>query len=92
MGEDEKIIKNHSLQIIDRVTVAADGVIFVESFDEAALVLSTNMGSLTVEGRELKIEEFSKETGKARITGRIDGVYYADERRQRKKLFERFIS
>ena len=90
MGEEEKSIKGHSLQIKERSLLLAEGVMFVESFDDVGLVLSTALGSLTVEGQDLKIEEFSKETGKARITGKIDGVFYTDQKRPRKRLFERF--
>ncbi len=91
MGEEEKKVKGHSFRIEGRELLVAEGVIFVECFDETALVLSTTMGSLNVEGRDLKIEEFSKEAGNARILGRIDGVFYTEEKRQRKKLFERFL-
>ena len=67
-------------------------MLFVEGFDETALSISTVMGEMTIEGRALKIEEFSKEEGNVRISGEICGYYYTESPREKKKLFERFFA
>ena len=46
---------------------------------------------LVIEGENLKIEGFSKENGTVRITGMVQGIYYGDETRSKKKLFGRLF-
>ena len=82
---------SHEVRVVGREILFANGVLFVESFDDAALTISTVMGDMTVEGRALKIEEFSKDEGIVRICGEISGYYYNEQPREKKKLLERFL-
>ena len=91
MEQESKKNQPHEVRVTDRSTLIASGVLFVESFDEAALMISTVLGELIIEGKSLKIEEFSKEEGTIRICGKISGYYY-NEPREKKKLFERFFT
>ena len=91
MEQESKKKQPHEVCVTDRSVLVASGVLFVESFDEASLMISTELGELIVEGQALKIEEFSKEEGTVRICGKISGYYY-NEPREKKKLFERFFT
>ena len=92
MEQETKKNDPHEVRIISRKTLLASGVLFVESFDESSLSISTVMGDMIIEGRSLKIEEFSKEEGSVRVCGEIGGYYYNEHSREKKKLFERFFS
>ena len=91
MSEAEKREASHELRILNRKIFFVDGVLYVEHFEESCLTLSTVMGRMTVEGRNLKIEGFSKEDGSVHICGEITGVFYSEETHVKKKFFERFF-
>ena len=91
MEQEQKKQQSHEVRVLMREMLFANGVLFVESFDETNLSISTVMGEMIVEGRNLKIEEFSKEEGKVRICGEITGYYYNEQPREKKKLLERFF-
>lgn len=91
MSEAEKKNMSQVLHLVDRKHFQADGVLFVEHFEENILSLSTVMGQLSVEGKDLKIEGFCKENGVVEISGEIQGVYYAEDNRIKKRFFERFF-
>ena len=82
---------NHEIRLSTREIFVADGVLYVESFDDTSLSLSTVMGELILEGQNLKIEGFSKENGTVRIIGTIQAIYYSDEPRVKKKLLSRLF-
>lgn len=91
MSETEKKNGSQELRLFDRKLFRVDGVLFVERFEENGLSLSTVMGELNVEGEGLKIEGFCKENGIVEISGKIYGMYYAEDNRAKKKYFERFF-
>ena len=76
----EKILKHTSILIIERSSVTVDGVESVLGFDESYVALDTVAGKITVEGQGLKIENLSKESGEILITGRVNGVFYEEEK------------
>ena len=63
-----------------KVKLTIDGVINVESFNDDYMELSTNLGEISVEGENLKIEELRQENGKILITGEVNGIYYKSEK------------
>lgn len=91
MAQDAMAQRRHSLRLEERESLTVEGVSFVASFDSAGLSLSTEMGEISVEGRDLKIEGFSKEEGVVHIRGVVTGIFYSDEAKPRKKLLERFF-
>ena len=70
--------QSHSLSLTDRRRLTVSGVEDVESFDEDAVVLDTNGGTLTVRGSGLKIEKLSLDGGELVVEGRIDSLDYAE--------------
>lgn len=76
-----------TLVLEERKRLKVNGVSDIASFSEEYLELSTIMGTLCVEGGEMKIEELSRDTGTILITGEITGVFY-NNKNQKKKLFK----
>ena len=73
----DQVINNRATLIIkDKKTLTLDGVKHVLSFYEDAITLDTELGRVTVEGRNLKIESLSKE-GEILIEGEIEGAFYS---------------
>jgi len=59
----------------------------VESFTDTEIVALSSLGRLIVEGEELHIDAFSTDTGEMEIHGKINGVFYLDEKTPVKKGF-----
>lgn len=91
MSEIEKKTQLHEFRLQNRKNFYTDGVLYVEHFEETYLTLSTVMGQMTVEGKNLKIEGFSKENGCVHICGEISGIFYNEEAVGKKNFFERFF-
>ena len=75
---------NQRITISDRKSVEVDNVSSVRAFDEDGVLLETPLGKISVEGRELKIENFEKASGKILITGNIIGVFYLEKAEKKK--------
>ena len=75
-----------TLILEDRKKLVIDSVISVESFNDDYLEISTKLGDVSVEGKNLKIEELIQESGKILITGEIIGFFYK-ETKQNKGFF-----
>ena len=79
----EKITRqDHSLILENRKKLSLSGVTDVDSFDEKLICLYTEMGELTIKGRELHIDSVSVETGNMAITGDIWAIVYGDKDRR----------
>ena len=79
----EKITdKSHSIIIENRRSLTISGITDVDSFDEKAICLYTQLGELTIQGRELHIDAMSVETGDMTVTGDIWAVVYGDKDRK----------
>ena len=72
--------KTHSLQAQDRREIAVNGVREVVSFDDSAVILRTSLGTLLVQGQELKLKTLSLEGGQVAIDGHICAVVYEEPR------------
>ncbi len=68
-GEQNVFIKNGKI-------LEMTGVRDVSSLSPDEVEMSLSKGSVAVDGADLKIESFSSETGKIRITGEITGLEY----------------
>ena len=66
--------------ITNKNKVEIDAVTSVRSFDEDGVLLDTSIGQISVEGKDLKIENFEKTSTKILISGNINGVYYLEKR------------
>ena len=70
--------------ISDRKTVEIDQVSSVLSFDEEGVLIEGMLGKISVEGNDLKIENFEKATGKIMITGNILCAVYLKNAEKKK--------
>ena len=68
----------HQLTLQNRHELVATGVQQVESFNEDAVVLRTDLGELCIRGSGLHIHQLSAETGELRVTGTVSLLSYSE--------------
>ncbi len=78
--ESKRIKMPHSVTIDDRSKMTVTGVSDVDSFDEQTMIVYTDMGELTVRGKNLHISRLNTETGELNITGTVTALAYTDDR------------
>lgn len=81
MMQDKTIKQNHSMILENRKSLSISGITDVDSFDEKAICLYTQLGELTIQGKELHIDSMSVETGNMTVTGDIWAIIYGDKDR-----------
>ena len=75
---------NQQIVISDKNKIEVDCVVAVRALDSDGVLLETSFGDISVEGAELKMENFEKSSTKILITGNIYGVYYLQKRTKKK--------
>lgn len=81
MMQDKTIKQNHSMILENRKSLSISGITDVDSFDEKTICLYTQLGELTIQGKELHIDSMSVETGDMTVTGDIWAIIYGDKDR-----------
>lgn len=80
MPEEKKTAQApHNIMLEDRRMLTVSGVSDVDSFDEQAVSVFTDMGELTVRGSNLHINKLSVEVGELTIEGNISALIYTDD-------------
>ena len=69
------------LNIKERNIITVNGVKNILGFDESFVTLDIGSGKICIEGVGLKIESLKPDDGEIKIIGRIDGAYYAEEKK-----------
>ena len=77
--QDKTVKQNHNMILENRKSLSISGITDVDSFDEREIILYTQLGELTIQGRELHIDAMSVETGDMTITGDIWALVYGDK-------------
>lgn len=80
--QDKNAKTNQNLILENRKSLVISGITDVDSFDEEAICLYTQLGELTIQGRELHIDSMSVETGDMTVTGDIWAIVYGDKDRR----------
>ncbi|MBR0511251.1 MAG: sporulation protein YabP [Ruminococcus sp.] len=80
--QDKTVKQNQNIILENRKSLSISGITDVDSFDEREISLYTQLGELTVQGRELHIDAMSVETGNMTITGDIWALIYGDKDRK----------
>ena len=80
--QDKTAAKNQNIILENRKNLTISGITDVDSFDEKEISLYTQLGELSVQGRELHIDSMSVETGDMTITGEIWAIVYGDSDRK----------
>ena len=70
----------HKLTLDERKKLTMSGVTEVVSFDETAVVLKTDLGILTVHGRQLQLKDLSVDGGQVAVEGSISALVYEEPR------------
>jgi len=84
---DKQNDQKHTLALSARTHTELSGVTEVLSFDEVCVMLSTVCGELAVEGEGLRVGTLDMARGIVVIDGKVNGLYYTDQRDTRKKGF-----
>ena len=83
--------KKHGLILEDRRNLTLTGVKDVSGFDEQKVTLVTELGELTVKGSELRINDFSNDSGELSLEGNVDSLTYAEARQTQGGFFSRIF-
>lgn len=70
----------HKLTLEERSRLTLTGVTEVDRFEDTAVVLQTSLGTLIVQGRELKLKTLSLEGGQVEVRGRVTALAYQEPR------------
>ena len=83
--DDTRMLKG-TLTVKDRKSVTLDCVSGIEGFDDTYISLATELGKTVIEGKDLKVESLSKDTGSIYITGHINSIYYSEPKSSKSLL------
>ena len=70
----------HKLTLNERKSLTMTGVTEVISFDENAVVLSTEMGRMTVHGKQLQLRQLALDGGQVAVDGLVCAIVYEENR------------
>ena len=76
--EENKFIGTHKMQMINRKECFLTGVKDVISFDTEVILLETDMGMLTINGKELHIKRLTLDKKETDIECMIQSFTYSD--------------
>ena len=72
----------HAMTLKDRKHLSVTGVSEVVSFDENTVVLHTGLGTLVIQGRDLKLKTLTLEGGQVVVDGTVSALAYEEPRPQ----------
>lgn len=92
---EEKLSRRpHRLELANREEGSVTGIQDVVSFDENQIILDTDMGLLTVKGKNLHVSRLTLEKGEVDVEGNFDSFTYSSNENYRKSgesLFNRLF-
>ncbi len=77
--------KRHQFTLKHRESMAVEGVLNVESFDEQEVHLETDQGMMTIRGSGLHIKELNLEGGNLLVDGFVRSIEYTGDAPKGKK-------
>ncbi len=83
--EEKQMPRAHKVVVVGRKSGMISGISDVLSFDENEIILDTEMGLLTIKGKELHISRLSLELGEADIEGKVDSMVYSERGHKKKQ-------
>ena len=92
--EEKSGNRPHTCFLQNRAAANLTGVREVVSFDENQVVLDTDMGLLTIKGKDLHISRLTLEKGEVDMDGTVDSLVYSSNDSYRKSgesLFNRLF-
>ncbi len=82
MQQEHKQNGVHHAILENRNRLLLTGITEIDSFDERAVVVYTQLGELTVLGRNLHMNQMSLESGEVSIEGDVQALRYGDRDKQ----------
>lgn len=82
--EERSGVRAHACRLENRNAASLTGVREVVSFDENQVVVDTDMGLLTIKGKELHVSRLMVEKGELEIDGQVDSLAYSSNEAYRK--------
>ena len=79
MGENQMQLP-HRLTLNERRQLSMTGVSEVVSFDDTAVVLRTELGTLVIQGQDLQLKTLSLEGGQVVVEGTVSALHYEEPR------------
>lgn len=73
----------HKLTLNERKHLTMTGVTEVVSFDDTTVLLNTSLGSLEVQGQQLKLKTLSIDGGQVAVEGEISALIYEEPKTTR---------
>ena len=70
----------HALTLNERNQLTMTGVTEVVSFDDCAVILRTDLGTLVVQGKELQLKNLSLDGGQVAVDGTVCALIYEAHR------------
>lgn len=92
--EEKMSIRPHRLTIENRASGTLTGIREVVSFDENQVILDTDMGLLTLKGKDLHVSRLTLEKGEVDLNGNIESLNYSSNealRRSGESLLSRLF-
>ena len=74
----EALARTHALEMENREKLRLTGVSDVSGFDESLIVLSTDMGELSICGEALHVDKIDLDAGLLELRGRISELRYEE--------------
>ena len=80
MQEEKKLRgpSRHTINLIRRENLTANGVLDVISFDEESIIAETELGMMIIKGINLHVNRLNLENGELAIDGEVNSVSYED--------------
>lgn len=78
-----EFVSRQELKVTGRELLTVNEVLAVLAFDEDYVKLSTEQGVMIAEGKNMVIENLSKERGEIIVRGRIDRIEYLAEKKKK---------
>ena len=82
--EEKSGIRAHACRLENRSAASLTGGREVVSFDENQVVVDTDMGLLTIKGKELHVSRLTVEKGELEVDGQVDSLAYSSNEAYRK--------
>ncbi len=70
--------RTHKVNFLNRGVGAVTGVRDVKAFNEAEIILDTDMGVLSIKGSDLHVTKLTLEKGEVEIDGTVDSFIYTN--------------
>ena len=82
--EERTGIRNHACRLENRKAGSVVRDWEVGSFDENQVVMDTDMGLLTIKGKDLHVSRLTVEKGELEVEGQVDSLAYSSNEAYRK--------